>query len=170
MTQSQLIDRLNALFVPREGQSRADILKDLVSFQPTRHVVNTAGGIRLFTYCAVDTLLIAHLLDENCDIETIPPGHTESVRIGVYHKRLRASITAVIAIPMQHDENEIRTTFCPFANIFPDEDTYHQWEVSAPIATSSTSIGDAFQATLIITDRLKNHEPRIRQRANCCSS
>jgi hypothetical protein len=48
-------------------------------------------------------LLIAHLLDEDVDIETTPPGYAEPWRINVHNKELRVSRSVVIAIPVQHD-------------------------------------------------------------------
>jgi hypothetical protein len=146
---------LNSLFAPWEGQAPAAIVKDLISFKPTRHVVSTATGVRVFTCCAVDTLLIAHLLDEDVDIETTPPGHAQAVRIDVHDHRLHASSNVVIAIPVQHNDQEIWTTFCPYSNVFPDEDAYRQWAVSAPVTTISTSIREAFDITSVIADRLK---------------
>ncbi|SRR6266481_6236317 len=65
MTQSHLASRLNALFALWEGHAPAPIVKDLLSFAPTCHVISTASGMRFFTCCAVDTFLIAHLLDVN---------------------------------------------------------------------------------------------------------
>ncbi len=44
MPQSHLASRLNALFALWEGQAPAAIVKDLLSFAPTRHVVSTASG------------------------------------------------------------------------------------------------------------------------------
>ena len=83
MTQSHHASRLNALFALWEGHAPAPIVKDLLSFAPTCHVISTASGMRFFTCCAVDTFLIAHLLDEDVDIKTTPPGHTEPLRINV---------------------------------------------------------------------------------------
>ena len=170
MKQSLQSDRLNSLFAPWEGQAPAAIVKDLISFKPTRHVVSTASGVRLFTCCAVDTLLIAHLLDEDVDIETTAPGHTEVLHIDVQDRQLHASSNAVITIPVQHNDQEIRMTFCPYSNVFPDEDAYRQWAVSAPVATISTSIRDAFDITSAIADRLKklasvNRKPE----SPCCA-
>jgi alkylmercury lyase len=170
MTQSDLASRLNALFALWEGQAPAAIVKDLLSFAPTRHVISTASGIRFFTCCAVDTLLIAHLLDEDVDIETTPPGHAEPLRINVHDKELRVSRSAVIAIPVQHDDHQIRETFCPYANGFPDEDAYQQWAATAPVPTICGPIKDAFDITSVIADRLKNLAARVGQRASCCSS
>jgi hypothetical protein len=168
MTQSDLATRLNALFALWEGRAPAAIVKDLLSFAPTRHVISTASGIRFFTCCAVDTLLIAHLLDEDVDIETTPPGHAEPLRIN--DKELRVSRSAVIAIPVQHDDHQIRETFCPYANGFPDEDAYQQWAATAPVPTISGPIKDAFDITSVIADRLKNLAARVGQRASCCSN
>ena len=155
MTHS-LASRLNTLFAPWEGQAPVAIVKDLISFKPTRHVVNTASGVRFFTCCAVDTLLIAHLLDEDVDIDTTPPDEILPLRISVRGKLAHTSSSAVIAIPAQHNNQEIWTTFCPYSNVFPDEDAHRRWAVSAPVATSSTSIREAFDITSVIADRLKN--------------
>ena len=89
MKQSLQSDRLNVLFAPWEGQAPSAIVKDLISFKPTRHVVNTASGVRFFTCCAVDTLLIAHLLDEDVDIDTTPPEEILPLRISVRGKQVR---------------------------------------------------------------------------------
>ena len=155
MKQSLQSDRLNALFAPWEGQALAAIVKDLISFKPTRHVVNTASGVRFFTYCAVDTLLIAHYLDEDVDIDTTPPDQSQPVRITVRGKQLHVSRSAVIAIPVQYKDQAILETFCPYANIFPDEGAYSRWAASVPVATISAPIGDAFDITLAISNRLK---------------
>ena len=104
MTESHLASRLNALFALWEGQAPVAIVKDLLSFSPTRHVFNTTSGSRFFACCAVDTLLIAHLLDEDVDIETTPPGNAEPLCINIHNKELRVSSSAVIAIPLQHDD------------------------------------------------------------------
>jgi hypothetical protein len=44
MTDSILRNRLNDLFANWEGQEPAVVIKDLVSFKPTRHVLNAASG------------------------------------------------------------------------------------------------------------------------------
>jgi hypothetical protein len=126
MTESHLAGRQNALFAVWEGQTPVAIVKDLLSFSPTRHVINTTSGSRFFECCAVDTLLIAHLLDEDIAIETTPPGNTEPLCINVHNNELRVSSGAVIAIPLRHDPQQIRETFCPYANGFPNEDAILQ--------------------------------------------
>ncbi len=146
MTESHLAlaSRLNALFALWEGQAPVAIVKDLLSFSPTRHVINTTRGSRFFARCAVDTLLIAYLLDEDVDIETTPPGSTEPLCINVHNKELRVSRSAVIAIPIRHDDHQIRETFCPYAKGFPNEDACLQWAATAPVVTISAPIEDAF--------------------------
>ena len=119
MTESHLASRLNALFALWEGQAPVAIVKDLLSFSPTRHVINTTSGSRFFACCAVDTLLIAHLLDEDVDIETTPPGNAEPLCINIHNKELRVSSSAVIAIPLQHDDHQIRETFCHLRKRLP---------------------------------------------------
>ena len=122
MKQSLQSDVLISLFAPWEGQAPATIVKDLISFKPTRHVLNTASGVRFFTCCAVDTLLIVHLLDEDGDIDTTPPEEIQPLHISVRGAQAHVSSNAVIAIPVQHNDQEIWTTFCPYSNVFPDED------------------------------------------------
>jgi hypothetical protein len=58
MRDSILSNRLNDLFANWEAQLPAIVVKDLVSFKPTCHVLNIASGVRVFVCCAVDTLLI----------------------------------------------------------------------------------------------------------------
>jgi hypothetical protein len=170
MTESHLASRLNALFALWEGQAPVAIVKDLLSFSPTRHVINTTSGSRFFACCAVDTLLIAHLLDEDVDIETTPPGNAEPLCINIHNKELGVSSSAVIAIPLQHDDQQIRETFCPYANGFPDEDAYLQWAATAPVVTISAPIEDAFCVTSIIGDRLKDLAALHGQNSgDCCS-
>ena len=73
MTESHLVSRLNALFTLWEGQSPVAIVKDLLSFSPTRHVITTSSESRFFACCAVDTLLIAHLLKmQNANVVRSP--------------------------------------------------------------------------------------------------
>ena len=115
MTESHLASRLNALFALWEGQAPVAIVKDLLSFSPTRHLINTTSGSRFFACCAVDTLLIAHLLDEDVDIETTPPGNAEPLCINIHNKELRVSSSAVIAIPLQHDDPRLALSFSAVA-------------------------------------------------------
>lgn len=153
MTHTHLTDRLNDLFTPREGQAPEVILRDLVSFTPTAHVVQTQSGVRFFTYCALDTLLAAWLLDENVDIDTTPPGNSQPIRITVRYEQLYAPADAVIALPdvhddaevrHVHDDAEVRQTFCPYANAFPDWAAYEQWTTSAPVVTTALPVRDVF--------------------------
>src|SRR6202051_3589853 len=147
MTESHLVSRLNALFTLWEGQSPVAIVKDLLSFSPTRHVITTTSGSRFFACCAVDTLLIAHLLDEDVDIETTPPDSTEPLCVNIHNKELRVSRSAVIAIPLRHDDHQIRETFCPYANVFADADADLQWTATAAGVSISAAIKDAFCVT-----------------------
>jgi hypothetical protein len=170
MTESHLASRLNVLFALWEGQAPVAIVKDLLSFSPTRHVINTTSGSRFFVCCAVDTLLIAHLLDEDVDIETTPPGSTDPLCINVHSKELQVSRSAVIAIPLQHDDHQIRETFCLYANAFPDEDAYLQWAATAPVVSISTPIEDAYRVTSVIGDRLRDLAALHGQNSgDCCS-
>jgi Alkylmercury lyase len=110
------------------------------------------------------------LLDEDVDIETTPPGHAEPLRLNVHHKELLVSRSAVIAIPVQHDDQQIRETFCPYANGFPDADAYLQWAATAPVPMVSGSIKDVFDITSAIADHLKNLAALHGQNScGCCS-
>lgn len=57
------------------------MLRDFVMFTPTPHVIQTQNGVRIYTRCALDTLLVAWILDKNIDIETTPPGLTQVLRL-----------------------------------------------------------------------------------------
>jgi hypothetical protein len=170
MKQSLQSGVLIGLFAPWEGKSPTDIVKDLISFKPTRHVVNIASGVRFFLCCAVDTLLITHLLDEDGDIDTTPPEEIRPLRINVRGRQVHVSSSAVIAIPVQHNNRQIWTTFCPYSNVFRDEDAYHRWAASVPVATVSSSIRDAFEITAVVADRLKKLARVNGERESpCCS-
>ncbi|WP_156103638.1 organomercurial lyase [Deinococcus sp. YIM 77859] len=155
MTHTHLTDRLNDLFTRREGQAPEVILRDLVSFNPTAHMVQTQSGVRFFTYCALDTLLAAWLLDENIDIDTTPPGNSQPIRITVRYEQLHAPADAVIALPDTPDAVEVRQTFCPYANAFPDRASYESWASTSPVETTALPVSEVFLIARDIVERLK---------------
>ncbi|WP_246363250.1 organomercurial lyase [Deinococcus budaensis] len=90
-------------------------------FTPTPHVVHTAGGVRIFTRCALDTLLAAWILNGNIDIATTPPGEAQPLHLTVRDGHLQAPPDAVLAVPTQPDVQKaegIHRSFLPYAPVW----------------------------------------------------
>jgi len=133
------------------------MLRDFVMFTPTPHVIQTQNEIRIYTRCALDTFLAAWILDENIDIETTPPGQTQPLHLTVRNGQLQAPPEAVMALPTQAETQtsaDVHRSFCPYALVFSDEQSYQTWSVTAPVPTTSVTLQEAFQLAHNLTDRL----------------
>ena len=171
MTSTRFTDLLNNLFVSREGQPPDRMLRDFLSFTPTAHVVETQSGARFFTRCALDALLAAWILDENLEIETLPPGATSPLRLTIRHGQLHAPEGAVLTFPERPDTGtagEIHETFCPYVNVFPDEQAHQTWTSISPVPTTTIRLQDAFSVSQDLVDRLAYLSVLEEHGGGCC--
>lgn len=163
---------LRALLNCCEGQAPEAMLRDFVMFTPTPHVIQTRSGVRIYTRCALDTLLAAWILDENLEIETTPPGQTQPLQLTVRNGRLQAPTEAVMAFPTQAETQtsaDVHRSFCPYALVFSDEESYQAWSATTPVPTTAVTLQDAFQLARTLTDRLTSlHTLNGKGGASCC--
>lgn len=154
------------------GQVPEAVLRDFIMFSPTPHVVQTHSGVRIYTRCALDTLLAAWVLGGDIDIETTPPGQTQPLRLMVRNGQLDAPLGAVLALPTPanlHTAQELYQSFCPYALVFPDDATYHAWSVTTPVLTTPVTLQDAFELARQLVERLTDlHTLHGEGGARCC--
>ncbi|GGK38980.1 hypothetical protein GCM10008955_36040 [Deinococcus malanensis] len=139
---------LAALLNCCEGQSPEAMLRGFVMFTPTPHVIHTQAGVRIYTRCALDTLLAAWILDENIDIVTTPPGATQSLEFTVRNGQLHSPSDAVLALPTQPDTRsaeKVYRSFCPYALAFPNVEAYQAWSNTATVPTTPVTFQDAYR-------------------------
>jgi len=171
MTSTPITDLLNALFASREGRTPDRILRDALSFTPTAHVVETQSGARFFTRCALYALLAAWILDEDLEIETMPPGQMRPLRLTVRHGQLHAPDGVVLVLPERADTgapDEIQGSFCLDANVFPDEQASESWTSVFLSPNTTVNLQDAFRALQELVDRLAYLSVLEEHGGGCC--
>jgi len=134
--------------------------------KPTKHHF-TIRGNPLYTWCALDTLLFPLMLKESAQVKTPCPitGGEIAFSIspdGIQDLNLKNAVASfVIPDPNEAKEN-IRKSFCHFANLFKDREAATEWKAQHPQALI-LSIEEAFTFTQQVvstliepTDRNKN--------------
>ncbi|WP_034389025.1 organomercurial lyase [Deinococcus sp. YIM 77859] len=144
MTTSLPTDLLKAL-TTNQNLSRTRLLQEAVSFKPTRHRVRTASGSTLYTHCTLDTLLLPLVLEEDVEVETVPPGEAQPLVFNVKSGQVTGSEGVLISVPVRVDSGPVQQSFCPYSNAFPDRAAYEAWAAQSPVPTVGVSLSEAQQ-------------------------
>lgn len=128
------------------GQGAQAIAAALTSPNPTRHEVHLPDGTHIFTWCALDTLLVPRLLGVEAKISTIVPGTAHRLDLEIVAGHLAPVPPQwVVSFPAASDENgaSFTTAFCPYANAFTYKQQYERWAADQPRHTTPISFARA---------------------------
>lgn len=77
-----------------------------------------------------------------------------------------------MALPAQAETQtsaDVHRSFCPYALVFSDEESYQAWSVTVSVPTTPVSLQEAFQFARALTDRLTYlHTLNGKGAAQCC--
>lgn len=117
----------------------------LISPNPTPHLAHLSTGTSAYTWCLLDTFILAGLFACDVQIESHPPSAAAPLSISLIDDTLTANPDFVVSFPLTCDENGTHFTeaFCPYANLFPTIKHYHHWAPRQPRPTAPISVGHA---------------------------
>jgi alkylmercury lyase len=122
--------------------------------RPTPHQFEVAGR-RLYTWCALDTLIFPAVLDATARIES--PCHATGVpiRLTVDPTGVRDldPATAVVSIVTPDDTTAVRSAFCNHVHFFATPDAAQGWLTEHP-GMSVLPVAEAYQLGRPLTQRL----------------
>jgi alkylmercury lyase len=107
-----------------------------ITLNPTLHRFEV-DGIRLYTWCALDTLIFPALIGRTAHITSPCHGTGEAVRLTVSPDRV-FDITpadAVVSIVTPDDVSAVRTSFCNEVHFFASAEAAAPWLAKHPGAT-----------------------------------
>lgn len=125
----------------------------------SRHRVRL-GDRTVHTYCVLDALVLAFLQDEPVEIETRPPGSSETIAFtaspeglaGVdeamvvsfgFSTELPTEPTAYEGQPPEEVQDTIHELGCPKINLFEDREAYEAWAEGADAVTMPVPVAEA---------------------------
>ncbi|WP_331209765.1 organomercurial lyase [Corynebacterium pseudotuberculosis] len=112
---------------------------------PTPHLAHLSTGASVYTWCVLDTFILAGLFACDVQIESRPPLAAAPLNVSLISNTLTASPEFVVSFPLTCDENGTHFTeaFCPFANLFPTIEHYRHWAPLQPRPTVAISVDRA---------------------------
>ncbi|AEX39224.1 organomercurial lyase [Corynebacterium pseudotuberculosis] len=117
----------------------------LISPNPTPHLAHLSTGASVYTWCVLDTFILAGLFACDVQVESRPPLAAAPLNVSLISNTLTASPEFVVSFPLACDENGVHFTeaFCPFANLFPTIEHYRHWAPLQPRPTVAISVDRA---------------------------
>ena len=138
---------LHALLSAYQDADAATVAGALLSPGETPHLLIPRTGTAVHTWCALDGLLVARLLD--CDVRLVtrpphPTGHPP-LEVTIRGGALHAGPGHVLSFPhvAAADGSHFTEAFCPYANVFPTLADYETWAVTSPRPTTPLSLPQA---------------------------
>jgi alkylmercury lyase len=104
-----------------------------LTLRPTRHRF-TLDGARLYTWCALDTLIFPLILDREAHVESASPCSGQPIRLTAGPRGVRdvEPATAVMSLVNPDDITEIRSSFCNQVHFFTSVDDARSWRQITP--------------------------------------
>lgn len=158
MSTSDRLSLLSGLLADLEGRSCDALIREMRSSTPTRHCVTIASGLSFHVHCTLDALLSPFLLDEDVEVESIPPTHSASpLRFQIVRGRLtEAPEGLVVSIPLQRCQGVLQESFCPYSNLFPNQNAYLDWACSVDVPTQALPLSEALGLARDLAAQLKH--------------
>lgn len=121
------------------------ILAAGISLRPTPHHF-TVDGTRLYTWCAMDTLVFPAILGRPAQVESPCQTTGTLIRLVVEPDRVGSvdPATAVVSIVTPEDLTSIRTAFCNQVHFFASPEAAHPWLADHPDA-GVLPVAEAYQ-------------------------
>jgi alkylmercury lyase len=125
-----------------------------------------ANGVRLWAWCAWDTLFLPELLDTTVEVTSVSPVGKEAVKLRVAPDRVQFAapedVVASFLKPEAPFDSDVIASFCHFVHFFPSSARGEEW-VSEHPGTFLLSLTDAFELARIsnlgFATALQTHKP-----------
>lgn len=150
--------------------SKGNIIGIGLTHKPTKHHIIIRGN-SLYTWCALDLLLFPLMLNEAVQVKTPCPLTGTEIAFSISPRGIKdlnlegAAVSFVIPNPAEAKDN-IRKSFCHFANFFQDSKTAAEWKAQHPQALI-LSIDEAFAFTEKVVFTLIE-SPKNKIYSRCC--
>lgn len=134
-----------------------------ITLRPTPHQFSV-GGHRLYTWCALDTLIFPTVLDRPAQVVSPTPGSSEPVRLEVDPAVGVTALepdTAVVSVVVPQTCGGVRSAFCSQVHFFATPSAAQAWLTDHPGGTV-LPVADAFTLGRRLAQHLLGGEP------SCC--
>jgi alkylmercury lyase len=105
-----------------------------ITLRPTPHQF-TVGGHRLYTWCALDTLIFPIVLDRPAQVVSATPGSGQPVRLAVDPAAGVTALepaTAVVSVVVPGPCGGVRSAFCNQVHFFAGPSAAQEWQTEHP--------------------------------------
>ena len=112
-----------------EFDEQGSVIGHGITLRPTPHEF-TVDGHRLYTWCALDTLIFPAVLDRRAYVVSPAPGSGQPVRLSVdpiAGVTAAAPATAVVTVLLPEQGRGVRATFCNHVHFYPDPAAAQGW-------------------------------------------
>ena len=126
----------------------------------------------MYTWCVLDTLILAGLLDCDVAVESRSPLSAQSLHASLSDGKLDANPKLVVSFPRVLDEGGAPFTdsFCPYANLFGSKEDYLDWAAHQARATAAISLERAKSIALEFAHDVTTKEPDSAVVTSCTST
>jgi alkylmercury lyase len=125
-----------------------------VAEMPPHQII--ARGVRLWAWCAWDTLFLPELLDATVQVTSVSPGVEAAIELQVAPGGVEAVTPAQVVVsflkPEAPFDSDVITSFCHFVHFFPSREAGDRWVADHP-RTFLLSLADAFELARISNRR-----------------
>jgi alkylmercury lyase len=124
-----------------------------LTLRPTQHRFET-GGRQLYTWCALDTLIIPRLLGQTARVESPCHATGSPVRLTAGPDGVTGAepATAVVSVVTPEQPRSVREAFCANVHFFASAEAAGPWLAAHPGA-SVVSVADAYELGRRLADR-----------------
>lgn len=143
--------------------------------ESSRHEVHLAERT-VNTYCILDALVLAFLEDEPIEIETRPPGRSDTIAFTASRQGLtgvdeRMVMSFGFSTELETERSayedkapaEVQATIhelgCPKINLFPDREAYQTWAEQADAVTMPVRLAEALALARDTVEAWDEHAP-----------
>ncbi|WP_308468503.1 organomercurial lyase MerB [Rathayibacter soli] len=130
-----------------------------LTLNPTPHHIEI-GGILLYTWCALDTLIFPAILGASARIESACQACGVPVRVTVNTSGATAvePVSAVVSLVNPEDMSTIRSAFCNQVHFFASPEAAQPWLAAHPGGTI-IPVTEAYQLGTTMAENLLNKTP-----------
>ena len=131
----------------RDGEGRVVGFWGLTVAEMPPHQIE-ARGVRLWAWCAWDTLFLPEVLNTTVQVRSLSPGDQQTIELRVAGGQIESVAPNDVVVsflkPDAPFDSDVITSFCHFVHFFPSRASGERWVKEHP-RTFLLSLDDAFQ-------------------------